>query len=376
MVENKELINKSIIQDNDVSISEFEEKKSILNENKESFHSKEKENYVKFLCKKKEFFKVENIEEIKNKKLENINSKEGRWTEDEHNKFLEGLVKYGTVWKKIKTLIKTRTSVQVRSHAQKFYLKMKSCKDESLGIDFTLDSINSIKDMISQIKSINSNYDIINIFKYLNNKYENIKKTQKSTNIKNKDNKDNNSLNEDTYHNEKINDEGSNKNYNCSSNNIIENQNNQFNLLEKNKESLFINQQINSSIINNINNSYNNNFPLFNNLLLINNNQIINSPTNLQNIGQLKNSFNNPLLNNYVYNINNQNCINNNFLLYSISNPNTRVTSFLNDYLVSLRPQNILNYNINNNSNIDNIYNLNYLINNNNNLVFNRKMSN
>ena len=80
MVENKELINKSIIQDNDVSISEFEEKKSILNENKESFHSKEKENYVKFLCKKKEFFKVENIEEIKNKKLENINSKEGRWT--------------------------------------------------------------------------------------------------------------------------------------------------------------------------------------------------------------------------------------------------------------------------------------------------------
>ena len=44
--------------------------------------------------------------------------------------------------------------MQTRSHAQKFYQKLKMCKDDELSIDFTLDSINNIKDMINQIKSI------------------------------------------------------------------------------------------------------------------------------------------------------------------------------------------------------------------------------
>ena len=36
---------------------------------------------------------------------------------------------------------------------------MKSCKDENLGIDFTLKSVKNIKDMINQIKSKCANYD-------------------------------------------------------------------------------------------------------------------------------------------------------------------------------------------------------------------------
>ena len=62
--------------------------------------------------------------------------------------FLQGISLYGNNWKKIKTLISTRTAKQVRSHAQKFFIKMKFCKDEVLGIDFTLNDICNIKDMI------------------------------------------------------------------------------------------------------------------------------------------------------------------------------------------------------------------------------------
>ena len=76
----------------------------------------------------------------------------GRWKFKEHMQFLEGLDKYGVNWKKIYPLIKTRTCDQIRSHAQKFFLKLKQVKDEQLGIDFTSDNINSIRDLINNIK--------------------------------------------------------------------------------------------------------------------------------------------------------------------------------------------------------------------------------
>ena len=76
-------------------------------------------------------------------------------------------------------LIKTRTANQVRSLAQKFFLKLKQVKDEQLGIDFTSDNINSIRDMINNIKSINCDYDLVKVFLYLSEKYEAIKKDKK-----------------------------------------------------------------------------------------------------------------------------------------------------------------------------------------------------
>ena len=103
----------------------------------------------------------------------------GRWKFKEHIQFLEGLDKYGVNWKKICPLIKTRTPNQVRSHAQKFFLKLKQVKDEQLGIDFTSDNINSIRDMINNIKSINCDYDLIKVFLYLSEKYEAMKKDKK-----------------------------------------------------------------------------------------------------------------------------------------------------------------------------------------------------
>jgi SHAQKYF class myb-like DNA-binding protein len=43
----------------------------------------------------------------------------GRWTAEEHRLFLEGIMLYGKDWKKMQPLIKTRTLVQIRTHAQK-----------------------------------------------------------------------------------------------------------------------------------------------------------------------------------------------------------------------------------------------------------------
>ncbi|TYZ60885.1 hypothetical protein PybrP1_001457 [[Pythium] brassicae (nom. inval.)] len=47
----------------------------------------------------------------------------GRWTKKEHELFLEGLKLYGKSWKKISSLVVTRTLVQIRTHAQKYLQK-------------------------------------------------------------------------------------------------------------------------------------------------------------------------------------------------------------------------------------------------------------
>ena len=76
-----------------------------------------------------------NITEEKNKigntSKENENSDSnneyhsGRWTNEEHDKFIEGILKFGNEWKRVQSIIKTRSSTQARSHAQKFFLRMK-----------------------------------------------------------------------------------------------------------------------------------------------------------------------------------------------------------------------------------------------------------
>jgi SHAQKYF class myb-like DNA-binding protein len=57
------------------------------------------------------------------------NKSGGRWTAEEHENFLIGLSKYGREWKKIQSLIATRTPAQIRSHAQKHFLKLNKDED-------------------------------------------------------------------------------------------------------------------------------------------------------------------------------------------------------------------------------------------------------
>ena len=67
--------------------------------------------------------KKKNRKTLKNKS--DINSN-GRWTKEEHNRFIESIILYGNDWKKIQKYVKTRTSTQARSHAQKFLMKLKN----------------------------------------------------------------------------------------------------------------------------------------------------------------------------------------------------------------------------------------------------------
>lgn len=49
---------------------------------------------------------------------------QGKWTNDEHKMFLEGLTKFGKNWNQIQKYVKTRSCPQTRSHAQKFFRKL------------------------------------------------------------------------------------------------------------------------------------------------------------------------------------------------------------------------------------------------------------
>ena len=80
--------------------------------------------------------------------IQKNNNNRGKWTEDEQNKFIEGIVLHGTDWKKVQNLIKTRSEVQIRTYSQNFVRKIKLIKDEELRLDFTLNSICGIKDII------------------------------------------------------------------------------------------------------------------------------------------------------------------------------------------------------------------------------------
>ena len=68
-----------------------------------------------------------NKEQIKNQKIEknNIIHSDGRWNPEEHVRFIKGCLLFGNNWKKVEGYVQTRTSTQIRSHAQKFLIKLK-----------------------------------------------------------------------------------------------------------------------------------------------------------------------------------------------------------------------------------------------------------
>ena len=173
---------------------ELKTEKILSKINLNSFETNKDLKQKKFLSKKKVRYRNNNNKNNneRNYSKKRKDSKNGRWTLKEHIEFLNGIAKYGNDLNKIK--INSRNSVQLRSHAQKFFKKLKKVNDEQLGINFTSNYIKNLKDMVIHIKAINKNYDITNVFLYLSEKYEKRVKLKKKKNYiknNNKENKEN-----------------------------------------------------------------------------------------------------------------------------------------------------------------------------------------
>ncbi|KFK30709.1 hypothetical protein AALP_AA6G017500 [Arabis alpina] len=70
---------------------------------------------------------------MKIRKPYTIKKSRENWTEQEHDKFLEALHLFDRDWKKIEAFVGSKTVVQIRSHAQKYFLKVqKSGTNEHL----------------------------------------------------------------------------------------------------------------------------------------------------------------------------------------------------------------------------------------------------
>ncbi len=82
--------------------------------------------------------------------LSNIKYSCGRWKEDEHKRFIEAIIKYGNDWKQVQKYVRTRSSTQARSHAQKFFVKIKKAKILDFNLDLSKTSIKMFHDMIKE----------------------------------------------------------------------------------------------------------------------------------------------------------------------------------------------------------------------------------
>ena len=65
----------------------------------------------------------------------------GRWTPEEHDLFLEGLMLFGNEWKSVQGHIKTRSATQARSHAQKFFIKLRKVLSSEINQDLISEKI-------------------------------------------------------------------------------------------------------------------------------------------------------------------------------------------------------------------------------------------
>ena len=73
----------------------------------------------------------------------------GRWTKEEHEAFLKALRMYGKEWKKVAAKVKTRTVVQTRTHAQKYFQKLAKARQNGEDGDVAMEGRNGLASVTS-----------------------------------------------------------------------------------------------------------------------------------------------------------------------------------------------------------------------------------
>ena len=107
------------------------------------------------ICKKKKLFRTCNYSYFDDS-IKNTN--EGKWSSEEHIKFIQSFVNYGKKWATIQKSVGTRSCSQVRSHAQKFFLRLKRLNTDKYSFNLRNNNIKSLSDVINII-SINNKTD-------------------------------------------------------------------------------------------------------------------------------------------------------------------------------------------------------------------------
>ena len=128
-------------------------KTNILNNKSEK--NKQKQLKIKYKFQNKKIvnnnFEPKKVNII-NENDSNKNHSTGRWNRDEHQRFIDGMIKYGNNWRQVQKYIGTRSSTQIRSHAQKFFGKVKRSnifKKEKY--DLSTNSLKLLYEIISKL---------------------------------------------------------------------------------------------------------------------------------------------------------------------------------------------------------------------------------
>ena len=85
--------------------------------------------------------------------IKNINRR--KWSYEERIKFIESFVNYGKKWKIIQKYIGTRSCNQIKSHAQKFFLRLKELKSDKYCFNLKKNNIQNLSDVINIIARSN-----------------------------------------------------------------------------------------------------------------------------------------------------------------------------------------------------------------------------
>ena len=310
--------------------------------------------------------------------VQNCDKNQGRWSEEEQDRFLKGCYLYKNNWKKIKEYIKTRTIPQIRSHAQKYLIRL--CGKYSIKLfkkKFALSTSNKniatvpCKQKLNFSKMNAYERNIFDMFNYYNR--EIIKDNNENMDAEKKQEKNVDEKNEIKNQDQKV-----LKNL---SNNIENKNNNKVNNMI-NGNLIFINGLLNDSVenntfnyygnnniyINNINNSININS--FNQMTPLNNINYINSAQKCyQNVMPFNNYSHIYQNNNNIYNSISDNYIkNNNYSCYINSNTNNSHNFSQNSKDINISDRKNISYTNNNNyynhineNNLSNNLNINNL---------------